>query len=85
MLIRVRLFALARKQTGLAEVEIDLPEEATVADLKARLGSKCPQLLPLLPNVMIAVDAEYATDDQVVPLDAEVAVIPPVSGGGPLP
>jgi ThiS family len=35
----------------------------------------------LLSKTMIAVDEEYAADDQVLAAGSRVAVIPPVSGG----
>ncbi|MBX6315965.1 MAG: MoaD/ThiS family protein [Isosphaeraceae bacterium] len=78
----IRLFALAKQRAGRPQVELDLPEPATVADLKRALGAAVPSLAPLLPNLLIAVDAEYAADDRPIPPGAELAVIPPVSGGG---
>jgi molybdopterin converting factor small subunit len=35
----------------------------------------------LVPNVLIAVNEEYAGDDELIPAGAQIAVIPPVSGG----
>ncbi|MDR3635498.1 MAG: MoaD/ThiS family protein [Isosphaeraceae bacterium] len=84
MSIRVRLFAVARERAGAGEVLLALGEGATVADLRAGLAERFPALCPLMPNVMIAVDAEYASDDLVIPPGAEVALIPPVSGGAPV-
>ena len=60
---------------------VDLPAGATVADLKSALALACPSLRPLLPMIRIAIDSEYAVDDQTIPLGAELAAIPPVSGG----
>jgi len=77
----VRLFALAKDRAGSAEVAVDLSEPATVADLKRELAFAFPELAPLVPNLMIAVDAEYAGDSQPIAAGAEVAAIPPVSGG----
>jgi molybdopterin converting factor subunit 1 len=79
--VTVRLFAVARQKAGRAEVVLDLPEPATVGVLKHALANECPALAPLLPNLMIAVAAEYASDNTTIPPGAEVAAIPPVSGG----
>jgi molybdopterin converting factor subunit 1 len=79
--VSVRLFALARERAGRSELSLQLPEPATVAHLKQALATACPELAPLVPNLMIAVDAEYAGDDQPIRPGAEVAAIPPVSGG----
>jgi len=81
MQVRVRLFAIARERAGAPEIALDLPEGATVAALKAAIRSQTPALAPLLPSLMFAVDAEYAVDETVIPPGAEVAAIPPVSGG----
>lgn len=79
--IAVRLFALARQQANRSEIVVEVADGATVADLKAAIAKKVPSLADLLPNVLIAVDSEYAANDRVVPPEAQVAVIPPVSGG----
>jgi molybdopterin converting factor subunit 1 len=81
--VTVRLFALARQLAGRAEVVLDLPERATVADLRRALARDLPGLAPLVRNVLIAVGAEYAADDHTVSPGDDIAVIPPVSGGAP--
>jgi molybdopterin converting factor subunit 1 len=79
--VTVRLFALARQRVGRPQVVLDLPEPATVGDLKRVLAAEHPELAPLVPNLLIAVGAEYAPDDRPVSAGDDVAVIPPVSGG----
>lgn len=82
MRVNVRLFALAKQRAGRAEIAVDVPEPATVAGLKAAMAAASPALAPLIPQLMIAIDADYALDDQrLIPRGAEVAAIPPVSGG----
>jgi molybdopterin synthase catalytic subunit len=49
--------------------------------LRESLGETCPALRPLLPRSAVAIDAEFATDDVVLSDAAEVALLPPVSGG----
>jgi molybdopterin converting factor subunit 1 len=80
--VTVRLFALARQQAGRAAVELDVPEPATVAALKHALTAEFPELALLVPQLMIAINADYVSDEErVIPPGAEVAAIPPVSGG----
>lgn len=81
MLVALKLFAIARQKVGQPSITMDLPDGATVADLKRALADSYPALAPLLPNLLIAVANEYARDDHPIPDGAEVAVIPPVSGG----
>jgi len=80
--VTVRLFALARERAGRSQVVLDLPEPATVADLRRVLAASYPELAPLVPSLLIAVESEYAPDDRSVTAGDEVAAIPPVSGGG---
>ncbi|MDR3623305.1 MAG: NTP transferase domain-containing protein [Paludisphaera borealis] len=77
----VRLFAIARERAGRGEVSVRLPARATVADLRAALAEQVPELASIAPQVMIAVDSEYADDDHELKPGASLAVIPPVSGG----
>ncbi|CAN5693784.1 MoaD/ThiS family protein [soil metagenome] len=81
MKVTLQVFAIARQKLGRPAIEIDLTDPATVADLKRSLAEQYPSLAPLLPSLRIAVDSEYVQDDQLIPPGAELAAIPPVSGG----
>ena len=81
MLVRVRLFAVARERAGRSILETELPDGATVHDLKAAIGRDVPSLAPLLGSIRFSVNAEYASDVTPIPPNAELAAIPPVSGG----
>lgn len=75
-------FATALDAVGSAETEHDVPDGSTVADLIERLTAEYPALEPLWPRLAVAVDGEVA-GDRGAPLrdGAEVALLPPVSGG----
>jgi len=79
--IRVKLFAAARQTVGRGEVEVELSEPATVGQLRAQLARQLPQLAGLIGHASFALDARYADDAEPLPAGAEVACIPPVSGG----
>jgi molybdopterin converting factor subunit 1 len=81
MTVRVRLFARARELAGVDAVNVDLPAGGTVADLRTRLGEAFPALRPLVPRSAVAVNEEFATEDMILSAAAEVALLPPVSGG----
>ena len=80
-LVSIHLFALARDLAQTPAVEIRLPVGSTVKELRETLGAEYPSLRGLLAQAMIAVNAEYAADEEIVPAGAEIACIPPVSGG----
>jgi molybdenum cofactor cytidylyltransferase len=81
MHVSVRLFALAKERAQQSEVGLELPAAATVADLRAALRQRWPELAGLWSRALIAVNQEYAADDAILTAGAELAVIPPVSGG----
>ncbi|MFL5885680.1 MAG: molybdenum cofactor biosynthesis protein [Thermoleophilaceae bacterium] len=76
MEVTVRLFAMLRERAGASELTLDLPDGARVGDALQSLGD----LARGLPLVM-AVNREYAPEDQVLDPGDELALIPPVSGG----
>ena len=81
MIVRLRLFAVARQWAGSGELELELTAGATVADLRRALIARVPELAPMSAQLLFAVDAEYAGDSTVLNATSDVACIPPVSGG----
>jgi MoaE-MoaD fusion protein len=74
--VRVRLFAGLRERAGAAELELELPEGALVADALEQMRA----LTDGVPVVM-AVNQEYADAGATLHGGDEVALIPPISGG----
>jgi molybdopterin converting factor subunit 1 len=81
MTVTVRLFARARDLAGADALVVELPAGATVAQLRGRLAERCPALAALLARSALAVDGEFAREDQPLDGAGEVALLPPVSGG----
>jgi MoaE-MoaD fusion protein len=83
MLIQVRLFAMLRERAGRESVELQLDEGATVQDALDAVGRRhdLDELIARLP-VVAAVNREYAREESVLADGDELALIPPVSGGG---
>ena len=81
MNVRVRLFAVACQLAQNQQIEVALPEDATVGDLRWEIARQFPPLAPLVPHLMIALDADYADDNRILRSDQEIACVPPVSGG----
>jgi molybdopterin converting factor small subunit len=79
--MRVLLFARARDLAGAPVVEVELEPGSTVGDLRRRLLEGYPVLAGLAARSAIAVNHGYADDGLVLPANAEVALVPPVSGG----
>jgi molybdopterin synthase sulfur carrier subunit len=79
--VRVQMFAVARQLAGRDLVELDLGDGANVGDLRRKLVHDIPAMANVISHMSFAVNAEYATDSTFIPADADVACIPPVSGG----
>lgn len=77
MRVKIRLFAVLRERAGAGSLELDLPEGARVADALAAVD----HLAAGVPLVM-AVNREYAKPDVQLRAGDELALVPPVSGGG---
>jgi molybdopterin converting factor small subunit len=81
MICTVRLFARARDLAASDVLRIELEGRKDVRELREKMIRVCPALASLLPRCAIAIDEEFASDDVRVPIDATIAVLPPVSGG----
>jgi molybdopterin synthase catalytic subunit len=81
MKVRLLAFATAADALGAEERELELPDGATVRDLRERLAAEHPALAELWARTAVAVDGELAAGDAAIRDGAEVALLPPVSGG----
>lgn len=80
-MITVLFFATLEDRAGTRQIELELAEGAPVRELKCLLGERFPGLRPALGSCLVAVNRQYAADEDVIPSGAEVAFFPPVSGG----
>ena len=81
MQIRVRLTAGLAELLGAPFLTIDLVEDATVADLYARLAETEPDAAPALRAALPVVAGEHAGRDDLLRHRQEVALLLPISGG----
>ena len=80
---KVKLFAMLREKAGTSELHLKLPKARTVADLRAEVARRFPELAVSAAAAMVAVNAEYVEESHFLREGDEVALIPPVSGGAP--
>jgi len=78
-MITILLFANLREEVGLDRFIISEKEEMTVQQLKEWL--KASYGLQSLDKVMVAVNEEFVTNEEMIKAGDIVAFIPPVSGG----
>ncbi len=81
MRIKLLFFATLRDLAGTKSMEMDVPSGITVSGLKEKISNDYPNLRQAMETVLISINREYAFDEAPVPENAEVAMVPPVSGG----
>jgi molybdopterin converting factor subunit 1 len=83
MQVQVLLFAQARERAGRARLTLELPSGGRVGDALAALERLHPNLAELRPHLAVAVDQKLVGPDAEIRDGAELALLPPVSGGAP--
>lgn len=81
MTITVKLFAALRDLSGSDTTTVELPDGATVGDLRREIAKQLPLARTLLMRSAVAVNHDSAENERVLTATDECAVIPPVSGG----
>jgi len=80
MEINVLAFGIAKDILGGSAIKVPLTNDSTVSNLKFSLEQQYPKLKQLR-SYMVAVNNEYALDEDTIHERDEIAIIPPVSGG----
>lgn len=79
--ITVLFFAVLHERAGTRSVSVDAVEGMTVSDAVKHARSAAPSDPNPGSGVMVALNGEYVTGEQLVKAGDEIALIPPVSGG----
>lgn len=78
---RILFFATLRDITGTREVTLEISPGSRISDIKSIVLQKYPALQKNMETIIVAMNHEFAFDEQLVADGAEVALFPPVSGG----
>ena len=81
MTLTVLFFAQARDHAGCSECVLELPEGSRVAEALTQLRAAYPRLEPLVPHLAVAMNGELVAHGTPLRAGAELALLPPVSGG----
>lgn len=80
MKCKIKAFGISKDIIGNKLLELELPEDSTVSDLKKHLFEKYSAFADL-KSLYVALNNEYAVESVVLKEGDEIALIPPVSGG----
>ncbi len=81
MQITVRLFGSIREAASAKELQLELPEGATIAHLRAQLAEEIPAVTELGDRLRLSINYDLAEETAALSEGDEVALLPPVSGG----
>lgn len=81
MEITLLFFATLKERAGAQKVTMEISEGMSVGELKSALAKRFPGLGEALATALVAVNREFAFDNEMIPEHADVALFPPVSGG----
>ncbi|MDY6805385.1 MAG: molybdopterin converting factor subunit 1 [Cyanobacteriota bacterium] len=79
--ISLKLFAAYQEAYGQNELQLSLPPETTVSQLRDRLLAEHPQLEQWRDLTRFGINLEFVSPETALQDGDEVVLIPPVSGG----
>jgi len=81
MKVRVQFYAQLRELVGIHELELDLPQGATVRELLEKIYTQKPALRAHDNSILIGAGLEFVERNYKLKPGEEIAIMPPVQGG----
>jgi len=79
--VRVQFYAQLRELVGVHELELQLPDGATVRDLLEQVYVQRPALRGHDKNILIGAGLEFVDRNYKLKSGEEISIMPPVQGG----
>jgi len=81
MNVRVKFYAQLRELIGIHELELELPQGATVSQLLEKIYARKPALRAYDKSILIGAGLEFVDRNYKPNHGEEIAIMPPVQGG----
>ena len=81
MNVHVQFYAQLRDLAGAYELNVDLPDKATIGDLLARIYEEMPALRSRDKSLLIGAGVEFVDRNHELKPGDEISIMPPVQGG----
>ena len=79
--VHVQFFSRLRDLAGESELELEVPERTSVAELLDILYSRAPALRDWDKSILVAAGVEFVGRDYILQSDDRISIMPPVQGG----
>ncbi len=79
--LSIKLFASLRQAMNSDEIKIDIDNGITILQMKEIIFETFPNLKKLNIPFFVAVNHKHAMGSNIIGINDEIALIPPVSGG----
>ncbi len=77
----MQFYSHLRDLAGPPQLDLDLPEQATMADLLEKLFSQIPALRRYEKSILIGVGVDFVDRNYNLKPGDEISLMPPVQGG----
>lgn len=81
MKVRVQFYAQLRELIRIHELELELPQGATVRDLLEQIYAQKPALRAHDKSILVGAGLEFVDRKYELKSGEEIAIMPPVQGG----
>jgi molybdopterin converting factor small subunit len=81
MKVHVEFYSQLRDLAGAAELKVDLPADAIVADLLEKVYNKAPKLRSRDKSILVGAGVEFVDRNYKLKAGDEISIMPPVQGG----
>jgi molybdopterin synthase sulfur carrier subunit len=81
MRVHVQFFSRLRDLAGVQELELDVANSTTAAELLEILYSTTPALRDWDKSILVAAGVEFVERNYVLKADDQISIMPPVQGG----
>ena len=81
MNVHVQFFSRLRDLAGASEVELEVPQRTTVAELLGILYSRSAALRDWDKSILVGAGVEFVGRDYIIQSGDRISIMPPVQGG----
>jgi molybdopterin converting factor small subunit len=81
MNVRVQFYAQLRELVGFQELDLEVPEGATVRELLEKIYTQKPALRAHDNSILVGAGLEFVDRNYKLTSGEEIAIMPPVQGG----